>query len=339
MRVLITGACGYIGRRLVAALREADWVERVAGLDVREPPEPVAGLVFVKRDVREPLDDILSREAITTVVHLAYVVAPVRDTVLTQAVNEQGTRNVLEACRRYGVRHFLYTSSVGAYGLHADNDVPLTESSPLRGNDDFAYTRTKRRIERMIERFAGAHQDVAVTVLRPSFIVGPGFADPLAAHLRKRVVILPRRTQPLQFVHEADLTNILTRFIRTRQRGTYNVGAAGTMTLAAMIERLGNFRLGFSWPTVCFFNELAWRLGLRFVTEVPSAALRFLVHPCVMSSEKLLRETGYRFLYDTAGAFEDFARAATSRAPSCRFQRTAQNISRRSLNTSGQPSD
>ena len=306
MRILVTGACGYIGRNLVAALSRTDGVERLIGLDLHAPPEPVARLEFVKRDLRTPLHDIIQRDSVTTVVHLAYVVAPIRDTALMEDINEQGTRAVLEACRRGRVRHLIYTSSMAAYGLHRDNDTPLTEASPLRGNEDFTYARTKKRIEAMVARFAGDNPDVAVTVVRPSFIVGPGCTDPLATHLQKKIVLLPRRTRPFQFVHRTDVTNILMHFIRTRQRGTYNVGAEGTITFKTMVRTLGNIRIGLSWPGIYLFNELAWRLHLGFVTEVPSSALRFLVHPCVMSAEKLVRETGYCFLYDTRAAFEDY---------------------------------
>ncbi|MEZ4577969.1 MAG: hypothetical protein R2875_08165 [Desulfobacterales bacterium] len=41
----------------------------------------------------------------------------------------------------------LYTSSTTAYGFYPDNDQPLTEDSPLRGNDDFTYAKNKKEIE------------------------------------------------------------------------------------------------------------------------------------------------------------------------------------------------
>jgi UDP-glucose 4-epimerase len=190
----------------------------------------------------------------------------------------------------------------------------LTEESPLRGNDDFDYARTKKRIEPMLEGFAGANPKTAVTVLRPCFVIGPGCGDPLTAHLRKRVVFVPRRALPMQFVHVTDVISILMHFLQTQTPGTFNVAAEGTIPMPEMVKLLGNLRLALFWPTIYFFNELAWRLRLRFVTEVPSSALRFLVFPSVMSTEKLRRETGYEFQYDTQAAFEDFARWA-SRPP------------------------
>jgi len=45
------------------------------------------------------------------------------------------------------------------------------------------------------------------------------------------------------------------------------------------------------------------------ITEFPSPAMRLMVHPWIASSEKLIRETGYRFKYNTREVFEDFVRS------------------------------
>ena len=308
MRIFVTGAAGYIGGRMVEALCEKDWVETVVGLDINEPPQRFPKCKFIRRDIREPIDDIFETEGIDTVIHLAYVLKPIHDTGLMEEINKGGTRNILEASSRANVRYILYTSSTTAYGFYPDNDNPLTEESPLRGNDDLTYAKNKKEIERIMQGFIERHPEIEVSIVRPCFVVGPGFNNPMASHLQKKFVMLPSKTQPFQFVHEDDLINIMVLLIKERMGGIYNVAGEGTITFAEMIEMLGNIQVPIPWPIIYVLNNLAWFLRLSFITEYPSPAMRLMIHPWLATSEKLIRKTGYKFDYDSRGAFENFAR-------------------------------
>jgi UDP-glucose 4-epimerase len=239
---------------------------------------------------------------------LAYVLAPIHNKGLMEDINKGGTVNVLEASSKAKVKHILYTSSTTAYGFYPDNDTPLTEDSPLRGNDEFTYAKNKKEIEGILQGFINKHHDITVTIVRPCFVVGPGFNNPMASHLQKKFVMLPSNTQPFQFVHEDDLMDIMILFIKERIEGVYNVAADGTMTFVEMIKMLGNIPIPIPWPIIYVLNNLAWYLRLSFITEYPSPAMRLMVNPWLATSEKLIRKTGYRFKYDSRGAFEDFAR-------------------------------
>lgn len=313
-RILVTGATGYIGAHLVEALCACDWVKLVVGLDIRGPSFEHERYRFVRRDIRESVEDLTREHGIQAVVHLAYVVAPVHNKRQMEDINVQGATNVLEACSAANVAHLLYTSSATVYGFHRDNEVPLTEESPLRANDDFTYAENKVRIEEMMQQFARDHRQTKVTVLRPCFVVGPGASHPLVTHLQKKLVPLPRHTPPYQFVHPWDLTQIILHFIAHPCNGVYNVAGDGTITFEEMLRMLGNFRLGSHWPVMYAVNHLAWLLRLTFITEVPSPALRMIRHPWLASAKKLRAETGYEFAYDSRGAFQDFAEAIGVRA-------------------------
>lgn len=147
MRILVTGASGYIGGKLLEVLAEKDWVKRLVGTDIKRPAFQHPKYRFYDRDVRAPMDDIFAADNIDTVVHSAYVLPPIHDTALMEDINKNGTRNVLSAAAAFKVRQILYTSSTTAYGFHPDNDVPLTEESPLRGNADMTYAKNKKEIE------------------------------------------------------------------------------------------------------------------------------------------------------------------------------------------------
>lgn len=309
MNILVTGAAGYLGGRMVASLCGMDWVHRVVGTDIQEPGLSHPKFVFDRRDIRESMDDVFDREKIDALIHAAYVLPPIHNKKLMEDINKGGTRNILAASKRAGIQHILYTSSATAYGFYPDNNVPLTEESPLRGNDDVTYAKNKKEIEAIFQAFIETNPGITVTILRPCFVVGPGFANPLARQLKKKIVMLPANTSPFQFVHEDDVIEIMAMMLEKRIGGTYNVAGDGTMTFPEMIKMLGNYRLPVPWPLIYPLNHLAWTLRLHFITESPSPYLRLMVNPWIVSSQKLKAETGYCFKYNTREAFADFVRS------------------------------
>ena len=312
-RILITGVSGYIGGKIARALAPHKRVETLAGIDIRAPQDPPTRLTFIQHDVRAPMADLFRRHAIDTVIHAAYVLPPIHDRALMEDINVSGTRNVIAACQQTRVKHLLYTSSGTAYGFHPDNEIPLTEDSPLRGNDDFTYSKNKKEIEFIFQDVIGEKPSLAITILRPCFVVGPGFSNPLATHLKKRFVLCPRPSAPMQFVHEDDLVRVICLCLENRLEGVYNVGGEGTLTLKEMVRILGNVHCPLPAAVMAPLNHLAWTLRMTWLTEFPSPALSIMRYPWIVSSAKLIRETGFSYQYDTQTAFDDFARAVQKR--------------------------
>lgn len=305
--VLITGSSGYFGGCLVERFNAKDGVEKIVGLDVNPPKAKPEKLVYVQRDVRQPIDDILKEHQIDTVIHAAWVLPPIHDRAFMEDINVGGTKNVLAACVAAGVERVFYTSSATAYGFHPDNDYPLREDSPLRGNEDFTYAHCKRLIESEIDAFARANPDVTVCWVRPSFVVGPGFTNPLAKHLQKPVVSLPRPCAPMQLVHEDDLVRAIDLLLEQGCRGPYNIGGDGELCPSEMARILGNTPLKIPMGILGPLNGLAWNLRVRFVTDFPSPALNLMRYAWVADNTKLKKELGFEYQYDTRTAFEEFA--------------------------------
>ena len=308
--ILITGVSGYIGTSLAKALLTNGHASTVVGTDLRNPSVHDDRLIFFHHDVRDPMDRIMTDYAIDTVVHAAYVLPPLHDTALMESINVDGTRNILEASARTGVRHLLVTSSATAYGFHADNPIPLTENDPLRGNADFTYAKNKREIEGIIGRFIEAHPQMGVTVLRPCFVVGPHMNNPLADHLKKPLVVLPKETMPLQFVHETDLTRVILHCLTGRATGIFNIAGSGTLTVAEMVSMMGNRPVWVPSRLLYPLNQVAWTLRLHGITRFPSPALGLFRYSWVADPQKFIRQTGFAYRYDSRQAFADFARRA-----------------------------
>jgi UDP-glucose 4-epimerase len=307
-RVLITGSSGYFGCKLVEYLAEKPHIEELVGVDVSPPAKRNDKLAFYQRDVRSLSDDIMKSHSVDTVIHAAWVLPPIHDKAKMEDININGTKAVLESVLKAGVGQLLYTSSTTAYGFHPDNDNPLTESSPLRGNDDFTYSKCKRLVDKLVQDFAQEHQHVAVTIVRPCFVVGPGFNNPLANHLRKRIVLMPSPRSPLQFVHEDDLVEAMYQLLILRKAGIYNIAGDGVISADEMVKILGNVPFPLPFKVLWVVNNLGWYLRLRFLTEFPSPALNLLRYRWVASNDKLKKEIGFKYRCDSRAAFEDFAR-------------------------------
>ena len=306
-RALITGAAGYIGGKLAERLADSPGISEIVGTDIKKPRKQIAGAIFYEHDVRSSMTDLLTKHAIDTVVHAAYVLPPLHDKGLMEDINLNGTRTVLSSCLEAGVSQIMYLSSATAYGFHADNDRPLTEDSPLRGNEDFTYSKTKRIIEGIFTNFRKDHPETAVTILRPSFVVGPGFDNPLARYLQKKIVILPSNGAAFQFVHEDDLIEIMARLLEQKKAGKYNVGGDGEVSPEDMVRIMGNIPVQLPFPLVYHINSIAWLLRMSFLTEFPSPALNMIRYPWVVSNDKLKKEIDFAYQYTSLEAYEDFA--------------------------------
>ena len=195
MRVLVTGAGGFVGRALVAELA------RDGGIEVRAASRsPIAfgvrsawvdssgfGPRFDWRPVLEGVD---------AVVHLAgraHVLQepspdPEREFM---TVNRDATRRLAEQSAESGVRHFVLVSTIGVHGDMSFPGKPLSERDPLRPYD--AYTRSKAEGE-AVTLAATDGTATGVTILRPTMVYGAGAPGNFG-----RLVSLVRSGLPLPF--------------------------------------------------------------------------------------------------------------------------------------------
>jgi UDP-glucose 4-epimerase len=272
-RVLVTGAAGYLGGRLVESLaaraRTAGDPGCIVASDVREiaADRRHTGVEYVMHDVREPgLAAQLERHAIDTVVHLAAIVTPgpTSNRELEYAVDVVGTRNVLEACAATGVRRIVVTSSGAAYGYHADNPAWLTEDDPVRGNEEFAYSHHKRLVEEMLAEFRRTHPALEQVVFRIGTILGETTKNQITALFeRPRLLAIRGSESPFVFIHDRDVVGAIEHAILGGPPGIYNVAGDGALGI----------------------REIAARLGKRCVTIPPSLlrAVLAVLHPLGLS--------------------------------------------------------
>jgi UDP-glucose 4-epimerase len=176
MRVLVTGATGFVGQGLVPALIAAGHSVRVA---LREPgPLPPGVEAAVIGDLSRPINRSFMLEGTDAVVHAAGIAHQGPDVPedLYRRVNTEATAEIARAAARAGVKRFVFLSSIRAQSGPSSNDV-LTEEMTPRPDDH--YGRSKLAAEKAL-----AAIDVPSVVLRPVLIHGPGVRYNMAALMK-----------------------------------------------------------------------------------------------------------------------------------------------------------
>lgn len=301
--VAVTGAAGYIGVRLIELLQADPEVSRILAFDVREPRLPRGDkVIFDKVDVRDPA--LGSRfEGVDTVIHLAFVMDPIKDETRMRDINVNGTQNVFKGAGKAGVRKIIYTSSAIAYGAHPDNDVPLTEDSPLRANLDFSYAAHKLETEYVVKEFRDEYPGVIVTVFRPSIVFGKNCDNAWSHQLELPVVFsVQGHEPPMQFVHEDDVTNALHFAVTKDLDGPYNLCPRDWLEFDEIVAATGKKRVILPEPAAFAAADRMWSMGMA---EAPAGYLHYVMYPWVMSPDRLeaagftCEHTSYASLLDT----------------------------------------
>lgn len=171
MEVLVTGGTGFVGshlvRRLLARGHQVTSLDTNAGLFDSTLQSGGARLVAGSVTNRLDVDRAVAESEL--VYHLA---SPFGDILQPDAVywdiEVNGTRNVLEAARRYGVRRVVHCSTQGVHG--ALTRIPGDEESPLAPRDYYCYTKVEG--ERVCREFISSGMDVVI--VRPTSVYGPG---------------------------------------------------------------------------------------------------------------------------------------------------------------------
>ncbi len=171
MRVLVTGGTGFTGTALVERLLALG--HAVVALDYKEGLQSDAlradGAEVIIGSVTDPPVVGKSMKGVEVVFHLAAAFRELnKPGSYYDKVNVGGTRVVLSAARREGVRKFIYCSTCGVHG-NVDHP-PADEDAPIRPTEN--YQRTKYEAEPIVSRETAPGFETVI--LRPAAIYGPG---------------------------------------------------------------------------------------------------------------------------------------------------------------------
>jgi dihydroflavonol-4-reductase len=249
MTVVVTGAAGHVGANLVRALMAQ---ERPVRCLVHINTRPVDGLAveIVKGDVSDPDSLYRAFRGADVVYHLAARISlSMGDWPALEAVNVEGTRNVVVACLRAGVRRLVYFSSIHAL-VQEPLTVPVDESRPLVTSRRCPpYDRSKAAAEMVVRR--AIDQGLDAVIINPTAIIGPHDYEP--SYFGEALLRLARHNLPALVTGGFDWVDV--RDV-----------VAGAMLAEARAPQGACYLLSGHWVSMC---DIA--AGVAEITGVPAA--------------------------------------------------------------------
>lgn len=311
MNILITGASGFIGSQLVEALqqrnRSSNEKVTIFATDVKEvlPFKLDDYTKYFQIDVRSSdLKELVQRENIQSVVHLASIVTPGKKSnrEFEYSVDVEGTQNVLEACVAHNVRRIIVTSSGAAYGYYSDNPQWIKETDAIRGNEEFPYSYHKRLVEEMLAHYRKSYPQLEQVIFRIGTILGKNVNNQITNLFEKRFLIGVRHSDsPFVFIWDEDIVQCLVKGIFDDETGIYNVAGNGYVTIdeiGAMLQKKV-IRFPVSLLKIALFILKRLRL-----TQYGEEQLNFLRYRPVLDNEKLRKQFNYTPKHSSKEAFQ-----------------------------------
>lgn len=283
--VVLTGAAGSLGRRVLARLAADPAVRRIVAIDLVEPPTLPARASFFAADLAT--SDIKPLvEGASAVVHLAFSAGAEVDEDGTARANIEGTRRLLDAAGAVGVEHVVLVSSAAVYGAWPGNPVPLTEEAPVRPNPGAGYAVQKAEIERVGAEWRGTHPGTTVTVLRPAVAVAEGEHSWLARSLGLAGSVRAGADDPpMQLLHLDDLADAVEVARRRRLDGPFNVAPDGWLSGEDARALAGAPpRVRLPEQVVTAFAGLLWRWK---VGRMPPGMVPYTMHPWAVANDRI----------------------------------------------------
>ncbi|HXX65807.1 MAG TPA: SDR family oxidoreductase [Polyangiaceae bacterium] len=307
MKILLVGAAGAIARSLARRL-QADGHD-VVGIDRR--PWAASPIEFHQVDVRKRgAEEVFRKLRPDAVVHTATVTSLVVPGAEERSqINVAGTRAVFDYARAYGVEHCIFVGRHTFYGAGPDSPLFHTEDEPPLDLDRFPELADLVAADLVAATALWRFPEIATTVLRVCYTLGPTGSGTLATYVRGRRVPVVFGFDPLfQFLHEDDFVRAVVLTLSQRPRGIFNVAGPQPLPLSIIIREAGRTPVPLPEAVIA---RMRGRFGFP---KLAVGALAHLKYPVVVDARAFREHTGFVHQHDELESIRSF-RAAFPRPP------------------------
>ena len=228
MKILVTGASGFVGGAVVRRARELGW--EVLGIGRRRLDEPG----YVSLDLSRPFELDFHPDV---VVHAAARSSPWGSRREFETQNVAATRHVLDYCAAHGRPHFVYISTAAVL-YRNEHQLGMNERTPVPEMPVNEYARTKHQGELLTRGYAGD-----ACILRPRAVFGPGdtvvFPRILRALKKNRLPLIETDRPVLgDLIYIDTLVEYILRAAAKRATGVYHLTNGEPVEIHAFLGRI-----------------------------------------------------------------------------------------------------
>jgi uncharacterized protein YbjT (DUF2867 family) len=231
--ILVTGGTGFVGSHLIRRMRQDNLPVRALVRNIDQARElAYLGAELVKGDIQDVATLDRAAAGIERVIHLVGIIQEAPG-VTFKGVHVEGTRNLLQAAKKAGVRHFLYQSALGT-----------------RPGAKSEYHRTKWQAEELVRE-----RGIPYTIIRPSLIYGAGdqFTLRLAEIIRNAPVlpVIGSGKSKVQPIYIDDVTDCLVKAVTSDAflNEIYEIGGPEQLTYEEVMRAIAE-AMGVKRPVV-----------------------------------------------------------------------------------------
>ena len=172
MKILITGATGYIGYKLAMEAARRNYTVHILVRDLRSPLLPThPNIIKFKGDITDKASVMAAMANCDKVIHAAAIAKlSAKDNTIFYSVNVEGTRNMLDAALALGIKKFVFTSSGAVIG--PSGKYPMSENDPRIAAFENDYEISKHWAEELVKEYCRRGL-FAIIVVAPR-VYGPG---------------------------------------------------------------------------------------------------------------------------------------------------------------------
>jgi nucleoside-diphosphate-sugar epimerase len=311
MKILITGATGYIGNQLANKLAMQGEEINIIVRDVNSSNLPISkNIKIFKGDITHEESIAYAIKDCTHVYHCAAIAKlAIPDRNVFFDLNVKGTRNILRVSLNANIQKFVFTSSAGVLG--PSSEIPLTENDSRLEPLESDYDLSKYQAENLVRKFV--NKGLNAVIVNPSRVYGPGPATYSNAvnrmiqyMLNKKIVLFPRIDKYVS--NYCYINDVVNGHIMAMEKGlageNYILGGENISygkLLQSITEYAVRKNLILKIPVSFLKGIASISAFINKNTELtPSLITRFAKHR-MLNSEKAIKDLGYHISHFDEG--------------------------------------
>lgn len=320
MRILLTGAAGYVGSLLLEKFLKDGRISQVIAVDCKEPNVELRKnqkIIWLHQNLLSDslfknLNDLLPIDA---VIHTAFRIRAGYGRLHQQYKEEniRGSVNVFNFCFQNNIPKLIYFSSAAAYGAFLENNPNqfLKENSPLK-EKEFPYGAWKQEVEEELDKlFYEKKPRTQIVIVRPNSITGP---TAQGQHERFGLIRVLKKMSPFvlklndvggrQFIHENDLVNAIGFLLENNapeQFSIFNLAPNDCLSFTQIAHVLNKKTIKIPVFAMKAGFWLAWHLSRGKIPTTPIGSVRYYLYPIYLDGTKITK-LGFLYRYSSKDA-------------------------------------